>query len=88
MKNKINFLLPRLVGATILVGLISIVIATVFKLLFGLALIAGIARIAAGRRSKFLKENEQLAFSPIKNFQEPTNVFGRNQSISTIVPIN
>lgn len=61
MKNKLRFIMPRLIGATIVAGVFALVIATVFKLLLGLTVItAAIAMIARSLG----KSREQLAQYP------------------------
>ena len=103
MKKKLGFIMPRLIGATVLVGLAAFVITTLFKLLLGITLIAGaitlIARKASSRRKKWIAQYGQGAVPDFGN----RNTFGNNrgwanqmQPISghaapkgaTIVPIN
>ncbi|MBE9461584.1 hypothetical protein ACFP1I_02300 [Dyadobacter subterraneus] len=96
MKNNFRFIFPRLVGATLVVGLAAFVITTLFKLMLGLVLIGGIVtliRRAAGRN--------QMMAAHIRNGQfgnnEVINIDGGNpwaastnpvHATSTIVPIN
>ena len=42
MKNNFRFIFPRLIGATILVGIAALVISIVFKLMLGVILIGGL----------------------------------------------
>ncbi|MEO6685099.1 MAG: hypothetical protein ABIN24_04010 [Dyadobacter sp.] len=96
MKNNIRFIFPRLIGATLVVGLAAFVITTLFKLMLGLVLIGGVVMLikrAAGRH--------QMVPAHIRNSQfgtnEVINIEGGNpwaaranavHSTSTIVPIN
>lgn len=54
--NKIKFILPILLGVTVLAGIAAFVLATVFKLLFAGLLLTGIAalltKIAGKKREK------------------------------------
>lgn len=61
MKNKFRFIMPRLVGATVVAGLAALVIVTVFKLLLGVTILAGAIAIIA---RSFSKGHEQLAQYP------------------------
>ena len=52
MKNNFRFIFPRLIGATVVVGLAALIITTLFKLLIGLVVIGGVVSLAgrlAGR---------------------------------------
>lgn len=55
MKNKIRFIMPRLIGATVVTGLAALVVTTLFKLLLGVTLLAGAITLIArsfGRHRK------------------------------------
>ncbi|WP_221391120.1 hypothetical protein [Dyadobacter sp. NIV53] len=47
MNNKFRFIFPRLIGATVIVGIASFILITLFKLLAALAVIAGVATLIA-----------------------------------------
>ena len=56
--NKIKFILPKLLGVTVLAGVATFILATVFKLLFAGLLLTGIAavfmKIAGKKRGKMM----------------------------------
>ena len=96
MKNKFHFIMPRLVGATVVAGLAALIIATVFKLLLGVTILAGAVAIIA---RSFRKGREQLAqcpSGPMTHFGnssgwdatvQPVSGYSTNRSTS-IVPID
>jgi len=45
MKKRIGFIMPRLVGATLIAGVATLVVTTLFKLLLGLTLVAGVVTL-------------------------------------------
>ncbi len=88
MKNKLRFIMPRLIGATVAAGLAALVITTVFKLLLGLTLVAGTITLIArsfGKRRIQLGQYGQDAMPGLGN----RNAFG-NSSVwaSPIQPVN
>ncbi|RQO30339.1 hypothetical protein DBR32_12270 [Taibaiella sp. KBW10] len=55
MKHKLRFILPRLIGATVIIGLASMVLFILFKLLIAAAAIGIILAIASkfmGKRAR------------------------------------
>jgi len=102
MKNKFGFIMPRLIGATVIVGVAALVVTTLFKLLLGLSLLAGAVTLAIrsiGKQSSRLLQYEQgkmTAFANPGNFGntsttsnpiKPVEGFASQKS-TTIVPIN
>lgn len=103
MKNKMLFIMPRLVGATVIVGAAALIISTLFKLLLGLSLIGGVITLAAQkasrRRHRLMAEYNQDALLPGLGKR---NALGNNgfwgsqrtavgqsvQKAAAIVPIN
>jgi len=69
MKNKIGFIMPRLIGATVIAGVAALVVTTLFKLLLGLSLLAGAAtlviRSIGKQRNRLLQygQGEMPAFA-------------------------
>lgn len=96
MKNNFRFIFPRLIGATLVVGLAAFVITTLFKLMLGLVLIGGIVtliRRAAGRNHMMLAHirNGQFGNSEVINIEGGNPWVARANAVrntSTIVPIN
>lgn len=88
MKNKLRFIMPRLIGATVIVGLAAFIIGTVFKLLLGITVLAGLITLAArafGKRQKFLEQYGQNAMPGFGNW----NAFGtRGAANNPIQPVN
>ncbi|SEJ38324.1 hypothetical protein SAMN04487995_4377 [Dyadobacter koreensis] len=60
MKNKARFIFPRLIGATIIVGLAALIITTLFKLLLGMVFVAGAVMLV----KRLLFESRQDASVP------------------------
>ncbi len=103
MKNKMLFIMPRLVGATVVVGAAALIVSTLFKLLLGLTLIGGVITLAtqkAGRRrNRFMAGYDQDALLPglgRRNALGNNNFWGNQriavgqsaQKAATIIPIN
>ena len=96
MKNNFRFVFPRLVGATLVVGLAAFVITTLFKLMLGIVLIGGVVAMikrAAGRNRMMPAHMRNGQFGP----NEMINIEGENpwaaranavRNTATIVPIN
>ncbi|MCF0054983.1 hypothetical protein [Dyadobacter sp. CY356] len=96
MKNNFRFIFPRLIGATLVVGLAAFVVTTLFKLMLGVVLIGGVVAMikrATGRH--------RMMPAHIRNGQfghnEMINIEGGNpwevranavHNTATIVPIN
>jgi hypothetical protein len=102
MKNKIGFIMPRLIGATIIAGVATLIVTTVFKLLLGLCLLAGattlIIRLFNKQSKRLLHygQGEMPPFEPWTNFGNsnpvahsirPVAGFARRKE-TTIIPID
>ena len=59
MKKRIGFIMPRLVGATLIAGVATFVITTLFKLLLGLTLVAGVVTLVIRSMSN---KNKRLGY--------------------------
>ncbi|WP_018627411.1 hypothetical protein [Niabella aurantiaca] len=84
MKHKIMFLLPRLAGFTLLIGLASLVLFLLFKLLL-LAIVIGVivavtAKIVSGVRARWAAGNSSLWSQ-----QAPVGVAGNNSSMHPVM---
>ena len=100
MRNNFRFIFPRLIGATVIVGLAALIITTIFKLLLGLVLIGGVFVLVkrfAGRSGDMPENNEYGPMQPISlgsmnHYQYGANQTGIRavpvQNHTTIVPIN
>lgn len=102
MKNKMLFIMPRLVGATVVVGAAALIIAILFKLLLGLTLIGGVITLVASkagwRRNRLMAQygRDELPGLGRSNTLGNNGFWGSQvisigQSIqkgTTIVPIN
>jgi hypothetical protein len=97
MKNNFRFIFPRLVGTTLIVGLASLVLVTLFKLLLGIMLIGGVVMLVKrmiGRPSYDLPAGPYARFADHGYYQGRDQWAGpiavdRNQPhAQTIVPIN
>lgn len=96
MKNNFRFIFPRLIGATVIVGIAALVITTLFKLMIGVILIGGVVnlirRAAGGGRHEFSDPYSPVSgrqFGPYMNrqYSGPVSVSANIQN-ATIVPIN
>ena len=99
MKNSFRFIFPRLIAATVIVGLASLILATIFKLLIGVLIIGGIVAAAsrlARRGNHALRAGRYAQFSnggigPVMNGNHWDNSVTVNANPlhkQTIVPIN
>jgi len=66
--NKIKFILPRLLGVTVLAGIATLILATVFKLLFAGLLLTGIAAVIMKLAGK---KRENIGRGQYKNHAFP-----------------
>lgn len=99
MKNNFRFIFPRLVGATLIVGLASFVLVTLFKLLLGVMLIGGVVMLV---KRMIGRSGHDLSAGPYARFAEhgygsyqrhnhwagPISVDRDQSQAQTIVPIN
>jgi len=95
-------MMPRLVGATVVVGAAALIISTLFKLLLGLTIIGGvitlIAQKAGRRRNRLMAQYGEDAWLPgLGKRNALGNDFWGSQRIAvgqsaqkgaTIIPIN
>ena len=99
MKNNLRFIFPRLIGATVIVGLASFIMFTLFKLMVGILIIGGVATLAmrmAGRRRSELGNGRYGQFaqggigsmSHGNQWGSPITVDANYSQKQTIVPIN
>ena len=97
MKNNFRFIFPRLIGATVIVGLASLIMVTLFKLMLGLLLIGGVVamfRRIAGKNHPGLSNGqfgENNNFVSVGNHHQWTDGVRVNANPAqklTIVPIN
>jgi hypothetical protein len=100
MRNNFRFIFPRLIGATVIVGLAALIITTIFKLLLGLVLIGGVVVLVkrfAGRSGGMSENEEYGSMHPVSLGAMNYHHYGANQASvravpvqkhTTIVPIN
>ena len=99
MKNNFRFIFPRLIGATVIVGIASFIMFTLFKLMVGILIIGGVATLAmrmAGRRRSELGagrygQHAQGGIGPMSGhnqWADPITVNANSAQKQTIVPIN
>ena len=66
MKNKIRFIIPKLLGVTIVVGLLSFVIGLLFKLLVAATILSAVGIFIASRmRNKKSKKMLREYWTPV-----------------------
>ncbi|WP_270090575.1 hypothetical protein [Sphingobacterium sp. SYP-B4668] len=95
MKNKIRFIVPKLIGATLIVGLLSLVIGLLFKLLVVGTFLASAgffiaSRMRKKRRPKMLKEYNSSIAPQVRDSSfgiKPQNI-GVQYSTLAIIPIH
>lgn len=82
MKKRMGFIMPRLIGATILVGVAAFVITAIFKLLLGVTLLAGIATIISRKAFRRRQQMMPAGYAPQNSFGEYgyTNAMRGNSS--------
>lgn len=100
MNRRIRFIMPRLIGATIIAGMATLFITVLFKLLLGLTLLAGAATMIMRGISRRQKQFGHYGSMPGLGKQNGfSNNYYRNNSIqpiggyqtqkgTTIVPVN
>ena len=99
MKNNLRFIFPRLVAATVIVGVASFVLFTLFRILIGVMIIGGIVMLVrkmAGRNYREFGPAEYGRFAnqgygplPTRNqWESPISVNANPSQKQTIVPIN
>lgn len=60
MKNKIKYILPRLIGITAIVGIVSFLIVAIFKILVMVTILAALGTWIASRAFKRRGKSAQL----------------------------
>lgn len=96
MKKKMRFIMPRLIGATVVLGIAAFIITTLFKLVLGVTILVAVVGLVArkiGRRKQQGLDGQNGAGN-MQQFSD--NFFGAQvqpirqqaQGRSTIVPIN
>lgn len=97
MKNNFRFIFPRLMGATVIVGLASFILITLFKLLVGVLLVGAVVMLMknlGGRNNPGRGRFGQFAhngISPLSNgnpWENPITFNANPVQNQTIVPIN
>jgi len=97
MKNNFRFIFPRLIGATVIVGLASLIMVTLFKLMLGILVIGGVVamfRRIAGRshsghsNGQFAENHDFVSVSNHRQWSDHVTVNANPAQKLTIVPIN
>ena len=88
MKKKMSFIMPRLIGATLVAGLAAFIVTTLFKLLLGVTLLAGaitlVARKVGSSRRKWMARYGQ---QPMPGFANRNAFANDNPWANNIQPI-
>lgn len=85
MKNRLGFLLPRIIGFTLLIGVASLVLGLIFKLLIG-AIVFGAIALGIVGIIHFFKQHQRR---PGIHNHKTRNMYRNSYSErATIVPIN
>jgi hypothetical protein len=102
MKNRIGFIMPRLIGVTAIAGVATLIVTIVFKLLLGLSLLAGVATLVIrlitrqGRWLPKYDDSNRPAFgswghfgnsNPATDSIQPVSGFATPKA-ATIIPID
>ena len=95
MKNRTSFIVPKILGITVLVGVATFVLAMVFKLLVAGLVLAGIGTLiakAVGKRRRYFDRQDyyQQAISNYQFNQDNLALSPMRQSVSNdsaIIPI-
>lgn len=98
MKNNLRFIFPRLIGATLIVGLASFIMITLFKLLVGAIIIGGLVALIRriSPRHRYDLGSRYAAYSnggigPMSHNNQwatPITVDANPLRKETIIPIN
>ncbi|PKF72989.1 hypothetical protein [Chryseobacterium sp. PMSZPI] len=92
MNDKIKFILPRVLGLTLLAGVALFILSIVFKLLLVGLVVAGIGTLIAkivGKRSRKQMRYENIEYLPYHHdFPEQKSVFSQiSKEDMGIIPI-
>lgn len=96
MKSKIRFILPKLIGVTLGIGLLSFVIGLLFKLLIAVTIISAagiffVTKIRRRKSNKMLREDHRAISSEFKT-DSSTTVHKLSKIVQhtnlAIIPIN
>ncbi|OOG18124.1 hypothetical protein BWD42_12680 [Sphingobacterium sp. CZ-UAM] len=83
MKNKIRFILPRLIALTVIVGLASLIMGAIFKLLLVATILFGIGSFAMSK----MRRREMRSFKMDKAPDHP-GMYSASRTNSAIVPLH
>ncbi len=83
MKNKLRFILPRLIVLTAIAGLATLLIGTIFKLLLFGTVLFGIGSFAAARMGRRDRQPFRMDTAPVH-----PNVQRHYDTVVAIVPLN
>ncbi|MFU1855879.1 hypothetical protein ACK8HY_02550 [Sphingobacterium sp. NGMCC 1.201703] len=83
MKNKIRFILPRLIALTVIVGLASLIMGAIFKLLLVATILFGIGSFAMAK----MRRREMRSFKMHKAPVHP-GMYSASRTNSAIVPLH
>jgi hypothetical protein len=96
MNRNFRFIFPRLIGATVIVGVASLIFITLFKLMAGLLVIGGAAALIkrfSRSEDRMTEAYSQFAEAGIHPLHNPYDRHNRVYAVAapqreTIVPIN
>ena len=83
MKNKIRFILPRLIALTAVAGLATLIIGAVFKLLLVASILFGIGSFAMAKMRRREMGSFKMNAAPIQ-----PNVYSERRTNVGIVPLH
>lgn len=83
MKNKIRFILPRLIALTAIVGLATLIMGAIFKLLLVATILFGIGSFAMAK----MRRREMRSFKMDKAPVCP-GMYAESRTNSAIVPLH
>lgn len=84
MKNKLRFVWPRLMAITVIAGLATLIIGTIFKLLLCATVLLGIGSFAASR----MRTRDRRTFKNQDAKMYPQAFAGSRGKNSAIVPLH
>jgi len=95
MKHNKRYILPKLIGVTIIAGVATLIIGMIFKLLLLGSVVAGIGTLIASklrrREQRYFRayENEMpLHFNPKNDYAVKPNYSNARRENIAIIPIN
>lgn len=83
MKNKFKYILPRLIGLTVILGALSFLIVALFKIMILITVVTAVGMWIAARRFKKRIRQQEMAVPHFRNAG-----FFANENMIAVVPVS